>query len=160
MSHPTGRGAAPDEAAHRALAEKWFTKGWAGGDISVADEVFAEDFVLNGARVGPAGPRRSVTAVHSAFSSIGVELDLVLASGSYITTHYTTTAKHTGNYRGVPATGRTIRASGIVIWFIQEGKVVQDWNCFDTATVISQITGDNRPPHESGDIREPASREA
>ncbi len=127
-------------ADHRKLAEYWFSRGWAGGDASIAEEVFSEDFVLNGRKVGPAGPRRSVAAVHGAFSDIGVELDLVLTDGPYVVTRYTTTARHTGTYRGVPASGRSIRVSGIVIWKIADGKVVQDWNSFDTAEVVAQIT--------------------
>jgi len=147
MTHMTTPAATAEEAAQRALAEKWFNRGWAGGDVSVAGEVFAADFVLNGTKVGPAGPQRSVVAVHSAFSSIGVELDLLLTAGPYTVTHYTTTAVHTGNYRGVPATGRSIRVSGIVIWLIRDGKVVQDWNCFDTGAVIAQLTKDNAKSH-------------
>jgi steroid delta-isomerase-like uncharacterized protein len=124
----------------RELAERWFSRGWAGGDASLADEVFAPDFVLNGRKVGPDGPRRSVRAVHSAFSDIGVELDLLLCDGPYVVTRYTTTARHTGTYRGVPASGRPIKASGIVIWQLADGWVVRDWNSFDTAEVLAQIT--------------------
>jgi steroid delta-isomerase-like uncharacterized protein len=127
-------------ADHKSLAERWFHRGWAGGDTSIADDIFAADFILNGRKVGPAGPRRSVEAVHSAFSDIGVELDLLLADGRYVITHYTATARHTGDYRGVPASGRPVRASGIVIWEIAGGKVVQDWNSFDTAGLVAQLT--------------------
>lgn len=139
MSGP-GPGAASDP---RQLVEFWFKKGWAGGDASAAGEVFSQDFVLNGKTVGPAGPQRSVARVHSAFSDIGVDLDLVLTDGPYVVTHYTTTARHTGNYHGVPASGRSIHVSGIVIWKISDGKVVQDWNAFDTAEVVAQITASN-----------------
>lgn len=125
---------------HRELAERWFSRGWAGGDTSLAEEIFAEEFVLNGRKVGPAGPRHSVAAVHSAFSDIGVELDLVLTDGPYVVTHYTTTARHTGPFRGVLASDRSVTATGIVIWEISDGKVVQDWNVFDTAGLIAQIT--------------------
>ncbi|MFJ8436196.1 ester cyclase [Kitasatospora sp. NPDC094019] len=127
-------------AAHRELVETWFTKGWAGGDTGIAEQVFSPGFVLNGRRVGPAGPRHSVAGVHAAFSDIRVDLDLVLGDGRYVVTHYTTTARHTGDYRGVPATGRSIKVSGIVIWLIENGLVVQDWNAFDTAEVVAQLT--------------------
>lgn len=125
---------------HARLAEYWFGRAWADGDVSIADEVFAEDFVLNGRRVGPDGPRRSVLGVHKAFSDIGVELDLVVTDGSHVVTHYTTTARHTGTYRGVPASGHRIKVSGIVIWEIHDAKVARDWNVFDTGEVVAQIT--------------------
>jgi steroid delta-isomerase-like uncharacterized protein len=125
---------------HRNLAERWFRRAWAGGDTSIAEDVFAEHFVLNGTTVGPAGPSRSVAAVHRAFSDVGVALDLVLTDGPHVVTHYTTTARHTGTFHGVPASGRTIRASGIVIWEVAGGKVVRDWNTFDTAGLLAQLT--------------------
>lgn len=125
---------------HARLAEHWFGTAWAGGDVSIADEIFADDFVLNGRKVGPEGPRRSVRGVHRAFSDIGVDLDLVVTDGSHVVTHYTTTARHTGSYRGVHASGNWIRVSGIVIWEIHGGKVVRDWNVFDTGEVVAQIT--------------------
>lgn len=127
-------------ADHRALAEEWFSRAWAGGDTSVAERVFAPDFVLNGRKVGPQGPRRSVEAVHRAFTEVRVELDLVLTDGPFVVTHYTTTARHTGTFRGVPPSGRAVRATGIVIWRMAAGKVVQDWNVFDTAALLAQIT--------------------
>lgn len=145
----------PDEGVgtpdHKKLAEYWFSRGWAGGDASIAGEIFSPDFVLNGRKVGPAGPQRSVAAVHSAFSDIEVELDLVLTDGPYVVTHYTTIARHTGNYRGVAASGRSINVSGIVIWQIGDGKVVRDWNSFDTAEVIAQITPPKDASHDAFD---------
>jgi steroid delta-isomerase-like uncharacterized protein len=130
-------------ADHRALAEHWFSRAWAGGDTSIAEQVFADDFVLNGRQVGPGGPRRSVQAVHRAFSDVGVDLDLVLTDGPYLVTHYTTTARHTGPFHGVPPTGRSIRATGIVIWEISGGRVVRDWNAFDTAGLVAQLTAEH-----------------
>jgi predicted ester cyclase len=126
---------------HTRLAEYWFGTAWAGGDVSIADEVFAPDFVLNGKAVGPDGPRRSVLGVHKAFSGIGVDLDLVVTDGTHVVTHYTTTALHTGTYRGIAPSGRWIKVSGIVIWEIRDGKVVRDLNVFDTGEVVAQISG-------------------
>lgn len=139
----------PAAAAHRALAERWFGRAWAGGDTGIAEEVFAERFVLNGREVGPDGPRRSVAAVHSAFSRIGVTLDLVLSDGPYTVIHYTTTARHTGDFRGVPPSGRPVTATGIVIWEVRDGKVVRDWNVFDTAGLLAQIAGAAPSPPDS-----------
>ncbi|WP_225849177.1 ester cyclase [Streptomyces sp. HPF1205] len=151
----TAAGGAPrpggrDAAGHRELAERWFGRAWAGGDTGIAEEVFAGDFVLNGRVVGPDGPRRSVAAVHRAFSGIGVTLDLVLSDGPYAVIHYTTTARHTGTFRGVPASGRPVTATGIVIWRIEDGRVVRDWNVFDTAALLAQISGAGPDPASPG----------
>lgn len=140
-----GRTGASRAAGHRALAERWFGLAWAGGDTAIAEEVFAPDFVLNGRTVGPDGPRHSVAAVHRAFSGVRVTLDLVLTDGPHVVTHYTTTARHTGTFRGVPASGRSITATGIVVWEVVDGRVVRDWNVFDTAGLLAQLTGNAAP---------------
>lgn len=83
--------------------------------------------------------------MHKAFSDIEVDLDLVVTDGVHVVTHYTTTARHTGTYRGVPASGNRIHVSGIVIWEVHDGLVRRDWNVFDTGEVIAQITAPHPP---------------
>jgi predicted ester cyclase len=44
-----------------------------------------------------------------------------------------------GEFCGVPPTGRVVTATGIVIWRIDRGRVVEDRNTFDRWAVVSQI---------------------
>ncbi|GAA0538142.1 hypothetical protein GCM10010172_19290 [Paractinoplanes ferrugineus] len=123
-----------------ALARRWFEEGWNGGRLEVAEEIFAPDFVLSGKRVGPAGPQRSVRHIRSVFDPMRVTVDQQIADERYVVSHYTARGRHTlAPYRGIDPTGRTVEASGVQIWRVEDGRVVQDWNIFDEWGMVAQL---------------------
>lgn len=130
------------EEANKALARRWFEEGWCRGNLAIADEIFAPDLTLRGRRVGPDGPRRSVQDRWRAFADLTVAIDLQVAQGEWVVTHFTTHARHVGEFCGVPPTGRSVTASGIVIWRVVDGLVREDRNVFDRWSVVSQISRD------------------
>jgi predicted ester cyclase len=127
------------QEANKALARRWFREGWELGNVAIAEEIFDRDLMLRGRRVGPEGPRRSVLHRRTAFADMTVHIDLQVAEGDTVVTHFTTRARHVGDFCGVPPTGRVVTATGIVIWRIRHGRVVEDRNTFDRWAVISQI---------------------
>lgn len=142
----SGAGGDPDQQeANKALARRWFDEGWSRGNLDIAYEIFAPDFTLRGRVVGPDGPRRSVADRRRAFADLTVTIDLQIAEGDLVVTHFTTTARHAGPFCGVPPTGRRVRASGIVVWRVVDGLVREDWNAFDRWGVVEQIS---RPPSD------------
>lgn len=143
---PAGPGAAPAEEHNRSLARSWFEQAWGAGDVGAADEVFSPDFRLRGRKVGPQGPVRSVLSRRAAFADMSVRIEHIVAEGPYVLTHFSTSARHVGEFHGVPPSGRTVHASGIVLWRVEEGRVVEDWNCFDTLKVLRDISSDARTP--------------
>lgn len=136
MSTQTG----PDlREANKALARRWFREGWELGNVEVAHEIFDPELMLRGRRVGPDGPRRSVLHRRAAFADMTVRIDLQVAEDDMVVTHFTARARHVGDFCGVPPTGRPVTATGIVIWRIENGRVVEDRNAFDRWAVVSQI---------------------
>ncbi|GAA4627601.1 ester cyclase [Actinoallomurus vinaceus] len=127
------------QEANKELARRWFREGWERGNVDVADQIFAPDLLLRGRRVGPDGPKRSVRHRRAAFADMSVHIDLQVAEGDLVVTHFTTHARHVGEFCGVPPTGRVVTASGIVIWKVRDGRVVEDRNAFDRWAVVSQI---------------------
>ncbi|WP_131737001.1 ester cyclase [Actinomadura roseirufa] len=133
----TGPGAGTE--ANKALARRWLQEGWGGGDLDLAGEVFAPGFTLRGRRVGPDGPRRSVSGVRAAFAGLAITVDLQVAEGDLVVTHFTATGRHVGEYRGIAPTGRTVTASGIQIWTVHNGRAIADVNVFDEWGMVEQL---------------------
>ncbi|MFG2652139.1 ester cyclase [Streptomyces sp. NPDC048436] len=125
--------------ANKALARYWFEEGWSRGNVDVADQIFAPDFLLGGERVGPDGPRKSVLRRNAAFAGLTVEVGLQIAEGPWVATWYTTRATHIGEFAGVAPTGRTINSEGAQLWRVEDGMVVEDRNVFDLWKVVSQL---------------------
>lgn len=107
--------------------------------VEIADEIFSPELVLRGRRVGPEGPRRSVLHRRAAFGDMKVDIGLQIAEGDVVVTQFIARARHVGEFCKVPPTGRPITATGIVIWRVKDGLVVEDRNTFDRWSVIAQI---------------------
>ncbi|MDL4774095.1 MULTISPECIES: ester cyclase [Thermomonosporaceae] len=125
--------------AGRELARRWLVEGWCGGDLDLADRIFAPDLVLRGRRVGPAGPRDAARRIRASFAGMTVDVGLQVAEGERVVTYFTARGRHVAGYRGIPPTGRTASASGIQIWTFRDGLVVADVNVFDEWGLVSQL---------------------
>ncbi|MET8682509.1 ester cyclase [Streptomyces sp. NPDC004647] len=127
------------QEANKALARYWFDEGWTRCNVEVADRVFHPDFLLNGKRVGPEGPKQSVLRRHAAFSELTVDVGVQVAEGPWVATWYTTRATHVGEYAGVAPTGRSIFSEGVQVWRVEDGLAVEDRNVFDLWKLVSQL---------------------
>lgn len=48
-------------------------------------------------------------------------------------------AVHQGEYRGMPATGRTVTFTAIQWFCLSNGKIEEAWNRFDTLSVVQEL---------------------
>ena len=112
------------------------------GDIGTIDELFASDFTGHDTAGGTFGRdefREGVRAMLSAFSDRRVVIEDQLADGDKVATRWTVTAVHSGEFQGVPATGRRGSMTGISIDRLAGGKIVESWEVTDDAGLLRQL---------------------
>lgn len=63
----------------------------------------------------------------------------LIAEGDKVVARVTMTGTHTGNFWGIPATGRRVNLTGIYIVRIKDGKIVEHWGEENGMTVIRQL---------------------
>lgn len=68
-----------------------------------------------------------------------MELDLILAEGDLVAARWTTEGTNTGPWAGRPPTGKRARFSGVNIFRIEGGQVVELWNHRDDLGLMQQI---------------------
>jgi len=66
-------------------------------------------------------------------------VDVLLAEGDKVAARITGYGTHEGELLGIPRTGKKIQMSGIVIWRIREGKIVEVWAQNDTLGLLQQL---------------------
>ncbi|HTQ06337.1 MAG TPA: ester cyclase [Polyangiaceae bacterium] len=76
----------------------------------------------------------------SAFPNGRHVFDLTEAAGDYVLLHGYFTGTHTGEFQGLPATGRTIKISLTMIDKVVDGKLVEHYGDFDTGGLMQQLT--------------------
>lgn len=74
-----------------------------------------------------------------AFPDIQVTVEDMIAEGDKIVVRNTVTGTHQGDYRGLPATGRTITYKEIFIVRFSEGRVAEVWGIVDVFSQLQQL---------------------
>ena len=63
----------------------------------------------------------------------------LIAKGDTVVARVTMTGTHTGNFWGIPATGKRVNLTGIYIVRIANGKIVEHWGEENGVIVIKQL---------------------
>ena len=58
------------------------------------------------------GFKLTISAMHSAFPDMRVKIDSLVAESDLVVGHHATTGTRTGDFMGLPATGRSVKVEG------------------------------------------------
>jgi predicted ester cyclase len=112
-----------------------------GGDTSIADELFAPDYVnhtaWSGRSTGGEGMARDIRAVKTAFPDWHVSIDAIVAEGEMVVDRFTISATHTGSVNGIAPTGQKIDALGMHMWRVTNGKLAEGWYLTDAMPMMA-----------------------
>jgi steroid delta-isomerase-like uncharacterized protein len=131
--------------ANEALVRRFYEEVWNRGNLDVADEVFAADYVRHDLRAGdaapgPQGQKDIAAAFRRAFPDLDFAVEFTFGDGEYVAGRWTATGTHTGDWADVPPTGRGMRFSGVNLFrFGDDGKVVELWNHRDDLGLLQQL---------------------
>ena len=129
---------------NKALVRRFYEEVWDKGNLDVADEVFAADYVRHDPRAadpapGPEGQKRVAGDFRRAFPDLRFEVELIVAEGDLVAARWHAWGTHSGPWAMVEPTGRTIDYSGVNFLRVQDGKVVEIWNHRDDLGLMEQI---------------------
>ena len=117
--------------------ELWNRKNWA-----ITDELLREDVVLHllGKTFnGREEWRREMGAFRDGFPDMVFTRNFLVAEGDKVVVHFTATGTQTGEFQGIRPTGREVTMSGVGIFRISGGKIVEMWSHPDAASLIRQL---------------------
>ena len=134
--------ATADEAANEALARRFYE---AFNAHSVAFEDFIADDVVDhmpapGAQPGLPGLKAAMQGFYTGIPDIKLDLDLVLPKGDYVTVVSTSRGTHTGDFFGVPASGKPVEFHAIDVWLVRNGKLAEAWHIEDMLGLMAQMS--------------------
>lgn len=63
----------------------------------------------------------------------------LIAEGNKVVVRFNLHATHQGNFMGIAATGKEINVPGIIIYSIDEGKIIEHWMQIDSMAMMQQL---------------------
>ena len=107
------------------------------GDLVTEDIVDHEPFP--GQSDGIDGVREFIEMMRSSFSDLKATMGPSVESGDLASAEVMITAKHTGEFMGVPATDKSVEIESIDIIRIEDGKCAEHWGVTDLLSLMQQI---------------------
>jgi steroid delta-isomerase-like uncharacterized protein len=129
-----------NKALSRRVAEEIFN----GGNLDLAYELYAPDYVLHDPSLpedlhGPDGLKQYVAMASEAFPDARVTIVDQVAEGDKVVDRWTAAGTHTGEFVGIPPTGRRFEVSGITVSRFAGGKIAEDWYQGDDLGMMQQL---------------------
>jgi steroid delta-isomerase-like uncharacterized protein len=130
-----------------AFVRRWIDDGFNNRRLAVVDELFAEEFAVNGTVIGRQGLKQSMQRHLNGFPDLHVTVDDLVADGEKVAVWYTAEGTHNGPFEGIPATGRRVKWSGSDLFYVDAGKITRALFLSDLNGLLAQLGA--TPPHES-----------
>ncbi len=130
-----------DTAALHELARRFFEEVWNQGDESAIDRYIAENADGNDETfgIGREGFRRQWKQWQAAFEDLHFAVEEIVAEGDKVVTRWTLTGRQVGEFLGIPATGRTVRAAGMSLDTVRDGVLVAGVDAWDELGLRRQL---------------------
>ncbi|MEM9089641.1 MAG: ester cyclase [Cyanobacteria bacterium P01_F01_bin.53] len=131
---------------NRALAHRFITEGWgtAPGWDKVWDEMVAPDVVYHfnsepNPIVGLEANKAFNAELFQGFPTLNSTLEDLLIDGNNIVYRQTLQGKHTGEFLGIPATGKSVKINDFTFLKIANGKIAEWWYDCNLLAAMQQL---------------------
>ena len=128
---------------NKALIHRFFEEIDARRDVSVIDDFISPEFIDHSPSPGMSadieGQRQAFLHFLQATPDGYHAVEDILAEGDRVTVRVRAWGTQTGELFGIPPTGKRVETTGIAIYRIADGKIVEHWNQVDMLGTLQQL---------------------
>jgi predicted ester cyclase len=128
----------------RELMRRISAEIWDEGRLDLIDKYIAEDLIdhiedptLEG--VGRERYRATAVRMRTAFPDFRNPLDLIVAEGDIAVSYGRNVGTNTGEFMGMPPTGRAIDVLSFGMLRFKDGQAIERWGCSDSLGMMQQL---------------------
>jgi len=120
-----------------------FGEAVSSGKLEALNELVSANSVDHdpapGQVAGPKGYIDFFSKLRTAFPDLGISLEYLVADDENVSFAYTITGTHQGDFNGIPATNKRIKARGMQISRFENGKMVERCGSSDELGILKQL---------------------
>jgi len=124
------------------VARRYYVRVLNDGDLDLLDELAAEAYEehdpVPGQGTGLQGLKDRVTILRDAFGQTFTVEDVV-AEGDRVVVRWTGLGTHSGEFMGIPPTGRSFTIAGIDVIRFENGRMAEHWHVVDQLALMQQL---------------------
>jgi len=131
---------------NKVLVRRWIEQGFNKSDLRVVDEIFVENFAINGVVIGHENLKQSMRLRLTAFPDLHVTIEEIIGEGDQVGIWYTAQGTQRGEFEGISPTGRRVRWVGFDLLRVRSGKIAQGRFIDDSLGLMRQLGATLSPP--------------
>ncbi|MBL4861514.1 MAG: ester cyclase [Crocinitomicaceae bacterium] len=128
---------------NKEISLRFMKEVWQNKNFEVVDELMSPDTINHNLPPnmpqGIESTKQYIGMFTSAFPNTEMTYDDVICESDRVVIRWSASGKHEGELMGIPASGKQVKLTGIVINKIQDGKIVEVWGEFDQLAMMQQI---------------------
>lgn len=147
---------------HKDIVRRFVEEVWNKGQLDVADEVLADNYIEhpsahldngpdgngngngNGDQArGPEPMKNFIRMFLNAFPDMQFTIERIIAEGDEVAVHLTGNGTHMGELNGLPATGKRVMVAGAAVHRIEGDKIVETYQVVDRLALRQQLGAPN-----------------
>ena len=133
----------------KAIVRRFGEEIWHKGNLDALEEFIGSHYTRHTDTNPTSGPARDLHGIESirhivsmqrtAFPDLHFTEEDLLADGDKVVLRWTFRGTHTGPLRGIAPTGKQVTITGINIYRLANGKIVERWANQDALSLMQQI---------------------
>ena len=125
----------------RAIARQFYEHAASGARD---DELIAADVVYHGPPMlgeisGREGLKQILGVFRTAFPGFETTIDGLVTEGDCVAVRHTHRATQTGEFAGIPPTGKAVEVAGIEVLRVRDGQIIEFWHMDDFLSLMQQL---------------------
>lgn len=129
--------------ANKATIQRLFEEVYNRGDLRVADEIVAANYICHnpfpGEAPGREGFKAFVAYLRRAFADLHIAIADQIGEDDRVVTRLTLSGVQQGEFAGIPPTGKPVTVHAISIQRIRNGQVQECWLSWDALGLMQQL---------------------
>ena len=124
--------------ANKAVVRRYIEEVLNGGRIELIDELFAPDMREQ--------VRGIAVNIRANFPDMHERIETLICEGDTVAAFWILTGTQRGEFFGIPPTGRGIDISGLSMYYLRDGVIVDDVAVIDWLEAVHQLGAKVQPP--------------
>ena len=123
------------------LVRRFLKEAFERGDPAAIDELASEDYTPHGFGQQPGRDALKATQQRAGagLSDAKLVIEDMIAEGDRVAVRLTSSARQTGEFMGMPPSGKSYTISEIHIFRIRDGRVCEHWHEMNVADLMRQL---------------------
>lgn len=124
------------------IAEEYAHTVWNAKEIDIIDRLINKDVLIHsllGDFRGTQAMKEVVQVWLKGFPDLSVKNELIISENDLVSIQWSAQGTHKGEFKGKKPTGKPVSYSGVTVYRIKNGQIIEYWAYLDMQHLLSQI---------------------